>query len=92
MCKSNDRFREFFKRINLFNDDEFNLINNICSFSFHMPSRNDGRLIININANDVLPFAVYKKIINFKIKNLVINIVNTTYSTNYSQISEYMLY
>lgn len=92
MCKSNDRFREFFKKINLFNDDEFNLINNICSFSFHMPSRNDGRLIININANDVLPFAIYKKIINFKIKNLVINIVNTTYSTNYSQISEYMLY
>ena len=92
MPKDNERFKEFFKKIKLLNDDEFDSLNKICSFDFHMPSRKDGRLIIYINAKDVLPFNVYKKIINFKIKNLVININNTSYYTNYSQISEYMLY
>ena len=87
-------YREFFKQLKIFDENEFDRINQICSFEFKMPSRDNQNTIITIKNNEIIPIELFKKIDDSKeaLKKLSIIIEPTNRVFNAEQFYNYLTY
>jgi len=87
-------FKEFLtnEKFHILTKEEFDTIVDYCEFSLSMPTTGNHKVILSITINAPLPFKIYEKLINVKIPDLKIDLINGTPSNDYSFLNEYIQY